>query len=294
MIKVSVIVPVYNVEKYIKRCLETLVQQTLEDIEIVIVNDGSTDQSKLIIEKYVKKYPLKIKYIEKQNGGLSSARNFGLRYAKGKYIAFLDSDDYVEKNMYEEMYKKAIQDKSDIVECDFIWEWELSNCAIKECNKNIKIKKDMRKNYKNKKEMMRKPRVVAWNKLIKRKIIEENNITFPEGLIYEDLEFFFKLIPFVNKISYINKYFVHYMQRVDSISNTQTEKNADIFKILDNIIEFYKKNELYDKYKKELKYMSLRILFGSSMKRILKIKNRKVRRKLLLETLKNGTKQTRF
>ena len=124
MPKISIIVPVYNVEKYIAKCLKSLTLQTLQGIEIIIVNDGSLDRSIDIIEKYVKENPTKIKYYEKKNGGLSTARNYGLEYATGEYIAFLDSDDYVEINMYEEMYNLAKKENADMVECDFIWEWE--------------------------------------------------------------------------------------------------------------------------------------------------------------------------
>ena len=123
MPKVSVIVPIYNVEDYIEQCLETLVNQTLEEIEIILVNDGSKDNSEKIAKQYKEKYPNKITYLEKENGGLSDARNFGIPYAKGEYIAFLDSDDYVELIMYEEMYKIAKKEDSDIVECDFYWEY---------------------------------------------------------------------------------------------------------------------------------------------------------------------------
>ena len=97
MPKVSVIVPFYNVEGYIEKCLETLVNQTLKDIEIILVNDGSKDRSIDIVKKFLKQYSEKIVYLEKENGGLSDARNFAIPYAKGEYIAFLDSDDYVEK-----------------------------------------------------------------------------------------------------------------------------------------------------------------------------------------------------
>ena len=274
MPKVSIIVPVYNVENYIDKCLETLTNQTLQDIEIIIVNDGSQDKSAEIIEKYVTQNSGKIKYYEKKNGGLSSARNYGLGYATGEYVAFLDSDDYVEKNMYEEMYKLAKKENADMVECDFIWEWKFGKKVF-----------DKRRDYKVKKEMMKKPRVVAWNKIYKRDIINKTKTRFPEGLIYEDIEFFYKLLPYLNKISYINKYFVHYTQREDSISNSQTEKTGDIFKILENIFDFYKEQNLYNKYKKELKYMSRRILLGSSMKRIFKIKDTNIKRKMLLKTL---------
>ena len=268
MPKISIIVPVYNVEKYIAKCLKSLTLQTLQGIEIIIVNDGSLDRSIDIIEKYVKENPTKIKYYEKKNGGLSTARNYGLEYATGEYIAFLDSDDYVEINMYEEMYNLAKKENADMVECDFIWEWEYGKKVY-----------DKRREYKTKEDMMKKPRVVAWNKIYKREILNKNKIRFPEGLIYEDMEFFYKLLPHLNKISYINKYFVHYIQRKDSISNKQTKKIEDIFKILDNIFDYYKEQNLYNQYEKELKYMKKRILLGSSLKRILKIKDARNKKK---------------
>ena len=268
MPKISVIVPVYNVEKYIDKCLKSLTLQTLQGIEIIIVNDGSLDRSIDIIEKYVKENPTKIKYYEKKNGGLSTARNYGLEYATGEYIAFLDSDDYVEINMYEEMYNLAKKENADMVECDFIWEWEYGKKVY-----------DKRREYKTKEDMMKKPRVVAWNKIYKREILNKNKIRFPEGLIYEDMEFFYKLLPYLNKISYINKYFVHYIQRKDSISNKETKKIEDIFKILDNIFDYYKEQNLYNQYEKELKYMKKRILLGSSLKRILKIKDARNKKK---------------
>ena len=262
MPKISIIVPVYNVEKYIDKCLKSLVHQTLQDIEIIIVNDGTQDKSEEIIEKYVRGNQNKIKYYEKSNGGLSSARNYGLEYATGEYIAFLDSDDYVESNMYEEMYNLAKKENADMVECDFIWEWEFGKKIF-----------DKRRKYKTKEDMMKKPRVIAWNKIYKREILNKYKIRFPEGLIYEDLEFFLKLLPHLNIISYINKYFVHYTQREDSITNKQTEKIENIFKILDNIFDYYKEQNIYFKYEKELNYMSRRILLGSSLRRIFKLKD---------------------
>ncbi len=104
MKKVSVIVPVYNVENYITKCLESLVSQTLQDMEIIIVNDGSSDNSQQIIDNFVKKYPEKIKAFIKDNGGLSDARNFGIDRAIGEFIGFVDSDDYVTPTMFEQMY----------------------------------------------------------------------------------------------------------------------------------------------------------------------------------------------
>lgn len=280
--KISVIIPVYNVERFIDRCIKSVVNQTLQDIEIIIVNDGSQDNSELFIKKYLNSE--KIKYFKKGNGGLSSARNFGINRANGEYIAFLDSDDYIDFNMYEEMYNLAKKEKADMVECDFIKEWE-----------DRKVY-DKRRRYKNKRDMMIKPRVVAWNRIIKTEIIKNNNIKFPNDLIYEDLEFYFKILPYVKKISYINKYFVHYTQRKNSISSTQSAKNRDIFQILNNILGFYKTRGLYKKYEKELKLMSIRILLGSSMKRILKINDFKTKFNLILETIKFlfGRKKEKF
>ena len=158
MKKVSIIVPFYNVEEYIERSIKSLVEQSLEDIEIILVNDGSKDGSEEIAKEYKRKYPDKIVYLEKENGGLSDARNYALPYATGEYIAFLDSDDYVEEEMYEEMYVTAKMDKADIVECDYLWEYPEETIESKG------------RAYKDRKDMLLNARVVAWNKLIKKEI----------------------------------------------------------------------------------------------------------------------------
>lgn len=275
MAKVSVVVPIYNVEEYLERCIESLVKQTLEDIEIILVNDGSRDKSGTIAQEFQKKYPDKIKYVEKENGGLSDARNYGMKYATGEYIAFLDSDDYIEKNAYKVMYKKAKEEDSDYVECDFIWEYP------------EKSKKDEQIKYANKNEMLAFVRVVAWNKLIRREVITNNNIEFPKGLRYEDVEFTYKLIPHINKFSYVNEFFIHYTQRQNSIANVQNEKTAEIFEVLDNVITYYKQNNFYDEYKEELEYNYARYLLCSSLKRICKIPDNQKRKELINKTWDN-------
>ena len=271
MKSVSVIVPFYNVENYIEKCLETLVNQTLEDIEIILVNDGSKDRSKIIVDKFLKQYPEKIVYLEKENGGLSDARNYAIPYVKGEYIAFLDSDDYVEKTMYKDMYELAKKENSDMVECDFYWEYPDKN----------KIKEDKGLIYNGKKEMIEKVRVVAWNKLIKKEVLEKAKVLFPKGLRYEDVEFTYKLVPYLEKVSFLKKPCVHYIQREGSISNNQNERNKEIFQVLDNVINFYKENNLYDEYKDELEYIYVRYAFCSSLLRIVKIKDESVQSKLL-------------
>ena len=275
MPKVSVIVPVYNVEKYLSRCLTSLVSQTLKDIEIIVVNDGSTDNSKDIILKYQKNHK-NIIYLEKKNGGLSDARNYGMKYAKGEFIAFLDSDDYADRTLYEKMYNKAMLENADYVECDFYWSYENGD--------NVKNKKDTGYRYKNKKEMFVYARVVAWNKLIKREIIKDE---FPFGLQYEDVEFFYKLIPNINKFAFVEEPLIYYVQRENSIANKQDYRTGHIFNVLQNVIDFYKKFDLYDDYKDEIEYTYTRLLLCSSLKRIKKIGDNVAREKLIYETWQN-------
>ena len=269
MKSVSVIVPFYDVENYIEKCLETLVHQTLENIEIILVNDGSTDRSINVVKKFLEQYPDKITYLEKENGGLSDARNYAIPYAKGEYIAFLDSDDYVEKTMYKDMYELAKKEDSDMVECNFYWEYP------------DKKKEDIGVAYNGKKEMLEKVRVVAWNKLIKKEVLEKSKVTFPKGYRYEDVEFTYKLIPYLDKVSFLKKSCVHYIQREGSISNNQNERNKEIFDVLEHVIDFYKGNDLYDEYKDELEYIYVRYAFCSSLLRIIKIRDEFVQRKLL-------------
>ena len=158
MVKVSVIVPVYNVEKYIEKCLESLVNQTLKDIEIIVVNDGSPDNSQKIIDKYVQKYPKKIKSYIKENGGQGSARNFGLQKAEGEYIGYVDSDDYVELDMYEKLYNKAKKENLDIVICG-------SHNVTEEGLKTIELDRQI---FKDKKKNAFFGRMAVWNKIYKK------------------------------------------------------------------------------------------------------------------------------
>lgn len=277
MAKVSVIVPVYNVEKYIKKCLDSLVNQTLEDIEIIVVNDGSKDSSIDIVKEYAKKHN-NIKLYEKENGGLSDARNYGLQFATGKYIAFLDSDDYVDANLYKKMYEKAKKEDSDMVECNFYWVYGKRN------------KKDIGEKYRDKKQMFEKARVVAWNKLYKKEILNKADVKFPKGLRYEDVEFFYKIIPYLEKVSFIKEPLIYYVQREQSIANTQNEKTKDIFTVLDNVIRYYKENNLYEEYKEVIEYTYSRLLLCSSFKRMCKIKDKETRKKLLNDTWINLNK----
>ena len=268
MSKISVIVPVYNTEKYIEKCLDSLTYQTLKDIEIIVINDGSTDRSKEIIDDYAKKYK-NIKAYHLQNGGVSKARNFGLKKAKGEYITFLDSDDYIDDNLYEKMYDKAKENDADVCECDYIWEF-LKKKRYDYLNKNIHPLLSMR--------------AVVWNRLYKRELLINNKISFHEGVHFEDVEFCYEVFPYIKNFAYVKDVYVHYVQRDNSITSDRTDKLKDIYKVLDGTIQYYKKHHFYDEYKNELEYIYMRYIFGSSFLRMVKIKDHKIRKKMLKES----------
>jgi glycosyltransferase involved in cell wall biosynthesis len=231
MIKVSIIVPVYNVEQYLEQCLESLVNQTLKDIEIIVVNDGSPDNSQVIIDKYCKKHPKLIKSITKENGGLGSARNRGLEVAEGRYIAFVDSDDWVDLDYYEKMYNLAEKEKSDIVFCNMI-DHESEKQITRNCI-----------SFDNPFEVSPS----ACNKLFKRSIIKSNRF-FEVNKWYEDLNFTGKLLLKKPKISVIDNCYYHCNSHEGSImKNNNSIKNLDIIYCIDDLMEYAKDNNIYNK-----------------------------------------------
>lgn len=254
--KVSVIVPVYGVEAYLEKCLNSLVNQTLKELEIIVVNDSSPDNSQKIIDKFSKKYK-NIKAYIKENGGLSDARNFGMKYATGKYIAFLDSDDYVREDMYEKMYNKAISGNFDIVVCDMNYVFENSDKVIRVSSKidhdTTNIRKVMIDNY-----------PAAWNKIFKRELIK--NIKFKKGIWFEDVEYIYKVLPYVKSIGVVKEPFNQYLQRKGSITKSVDKR---IYNYIDNwngLVDYYKENDLYDKFKLELEYSYVRYIYATFIK----------------------------
>lgn len=273
MKKISIIVPVYNTEKYLEKCLESLVNQTLENIEIIVINDGSTDNSPNIIEKYEKLYPEKIKAFTKPNGGISSTRNFGLSKSSGEYIGFIDSDDYIEHNMYEELYKKAIEGDFDVTICNttLVYENEVETNTLKMYIDDDIINKEKIK------ESMNYFYPVLWDKIIKRSLIyntEGSYLEFENGVWYEDMQWLIKLYPRINSIGVVNKPLHYYLQRGQSITYTYNDKLYDIINNMDNVIEYYKNNNLYEEYKEELEYLYVRYAFATFMKRLAKSKDK--------------------
>lgn len=260
MVKVSVIVPVYNVEQYLDKCLNSLVKQTLSEIEYIIVNDGTNDNSQTIIDKFVSKYPDRFFSYIKENGGLSSARNYGLRRCNGEYVAFLDSDDYVETTMYEALYRKAKEGDFDLVVCDFN---EIRDNKICPCSCHLhadivgkdKIKEAMINYYPS-----------AWNKIYKRSFLNETNILFKEGVWFEDVEFAYRLLPYVNSIGVVHKHFYQYLIRKGSITSKNDLRIYHYIENWNGVIEFYKSNDMLDEYYSIIEYCYVRYLFATFIK----------------------------
>lgn len=278
MPKVSVIVPVYNTSKYLRRCMDALVAQTLDDIEIIVINDGSTDDSPAIIEEYASKYP-NVVALNKPNGGQATARNMGIRESKGEYIGFADSDDYVDTDMFEQMYNLAKKNNSDMVECYYHYLQEKNGKTV-ELQTRGRIRE-----YKDQKDMLIDPQVSPWNKLYRRDVLMHEDVNFPEGLIYEDTAFYIKTIPYVERASYLEKPFVHYFLRGNSTMNAnKSRKVADIFSVLKNILDFYNEHGFYEEYRDELEYFCVKIALCSSLSRIGRVTDKKLESELLDET----------
>lgn len=230
--KLSVIIPVYNVEKYLAKCLDSVINQTYKNLQIILVNDGSTDSSNLICEDY-RKRDARIELINKSNGGLSSARNAGLDYVNGEFVAFLDSDDWIDERMYDElMYLFNVYDV------------EVAACGLKEIYAD-KIKID---DYTNKvlifdREMAinslvssrKSVRFEVWNKVFKYDLIK--NIRFKEKQVFEDVYFDRKVFLGLKKLAFIDVPFHNYLKERDGNTNSFFNDNKlVVFKEFDDFI----------------------------------------------------------
>lgn len=238
MKNVSIIIPAYNAEKYIEKCLDSLLSQTLKEIEIIVINDGSKDNTEELVKKYNDK---RIKYYKNTNHGIGYTRNFGIDKATGKYIMFLDSDDYVEKNICEELYNKAEKDKLDLVICDFYKEYD-----------NGKKETIKTSSFKNS-SLKENPDIITeflspWAKLYKRELIVNNNIKFVENLKYEDAPFVIEALDKAKLIGKVDKCLVHYIVHGNSETTVRDRRIFDILEIVDKIRK-YTKNKKYLKDK---------------------------------------------
>lgn len=270
MIKVSIIIAVYNVEAFLEKCLNSLLGQTLQELEVIAVNDGSTDASGDILNAYAQK-DSRLKVFNKQNGGAADARNFGLAHAVGEYVGYVDSDDYVDADMFEVMYNKAKSAGADIVECN------LRHTRANGQDIDIEVMPQ----YFKPGELLCFGRYVVWNKIYRREWMLAAGAAFPVGVIYEDVEFVARLVPYIKNYAYVDIAPVHYVQRLSSVNNTKSAKTLHIFTVLQNIVDFYRQQGFYAAFEAELEYLFARILLLSSFSRMCRIANRQLRKQAL-------------
>ena len=249
----SIIVPVYNVEKYIKKCIDELTYTNIPiKYEIIIVNDGSTDKSRDIVIDIIKKHKgINIKLLDKKNGGLSSARNYGLNFAKGTYVFFLDSDDFIDILEIYRIYKLAIKDKCDLVIGNGKFYFEDNSEENKHFYSGNKLSKYL--NYENTytgKEIFQFMiqnncyKMEVWDKIYSRDFLINNNIYFLEGILHEDELFTPTVLSKASKVRYIGDINYNYRQRLGSITKTPGIRSCrDYIKVINELEKIIKHDD---------------------------------------------------
>lgn len=239
--KVSVIVPVYNVEDYVEKCLESLVNQTLKDIEIIVVNDGSTDSSLEKIEKFTKN-DNRIIVINQKNQGQGCARNIGIDLVKGEYVGFVDSDDYVDLDFYEKLYNAAKNNNADISATSILKHknYKKFNLRYKKVLKATKTQDKINLSLDKKHRFF-----YVWNRLYNTQFLKRERLTFQVGVYYEDVIFSAKAILAANMIICIPNTYYHYIERKTSTINSKVnsaKKTSDSIKVREELQVFAKEN----------------------------------------------------
>ncbi len=259
--KVSVIVPVYKVEAYLEKCLNTLVHQSLSDLEILAVNDGSPDGCQAILERFQKNWPGKVQIFQKENGGLSDARNFGLDRVRGKYVAFLDSDDFVDLDLYQRLYDKAEETGADATACDILYVWpDGKENLVSSGFPSLAQGKDLKKVFTH-------FHPAVWNKLYRTEVLKDCGVRFKKGAYFEDVEFSHRLFPYFKRIAAVETGCIHYLQREGSITAKPDRRLFDYLSNFESILSFYKENRLLSLWEKELEYAACRYLLATFLSR---------------------------
>lgn len=230
MAKVSLIVPIYNSQNYLEKCIKSLLNQTLKDIQIILINDGSTDNSEKIIKSFDDE---RIVYISKNNEGIGKTRNLGIDKATGEFLAFVDSDDYLNEHFCEYMYQKAVNDDCDLVVCDF---FEDRNTLV-----GIKFKNFKDTNLRETPELINNINLGPCNKLYKKSLFDDKSNRFEENLKYEDAPFVVKMLLSANKIGKVNDYLTYYVIHSNSETTIRDKRMYDILEITDIIVNDLKK-----------------------------------------------------
>lgn len=268
MIDISIIVPIYNAENFIRRCIDSLINQTKKEIEIILINDGSTDNSEKIIKTYKDD---RIKYFKNKNQGIGKTRNFGIAKSTGKYIMFVDSDDYLELDACEKLYNKIKEDNSDLVVCDFY--------RVENENKEEVIINDFNStSLSENKNLLLDINLAPWNKLYSSNLIKKNNIKFTEDLKYEDALFVVDSIRFSKRISKLNECLNNYVIHGNSETTVRDNRVFDIIKIIDII-----RHKFNDEYKDTIDTLTISILMNYNIQQRVQ-KNWKVGKRFIDES----------
>lgn len=221
---ISIIVPIYNVEMYLEKCINSILEQTYKNIQLILINDGSLDHSESICKKYAAN-DNRVKYMYQENAGVSAARNLGLDNAKGQYILFVDADDYVEKNYVEELYLEAKKYDADIVISDGLYERETIEMKYENLFLQGKVRvlnsESALKAFLEHKGLIGSP-WVPWGKLFNVSLFE--NVRFPKGMLAEDLAIMYRIFDKAKKLVYIPVKKYHYCLREESLTNSVSEK----------------------------------------------------------------------
>lgn len=283
MMKISVIVPIYNAEKYLEKCIESIITQTYKNVELILVNDGSTDNSEKIISEYIGSKKIDVVYVKKKNGGLSDARNFGIKYATGDYYAFIDSDDYIERRTFEEL-SKYMEEKYDIVKM-----------KIKKTNEKGEVLEEnfsplfTNKNGEEAFEILYcqdKMTEVAWGYIYRAEFWKRNEFKYPKGLYHEDFGLTPLIILKAKKVASTNVYGYNYVQTTNSMVRDNKEKAFtranDLIIHYDNMIKETKQSIFSERATENLKiYYTNCLLLASN-----NINNLKDRKKYINELKK--------
>ena len=250
MAEISIIIPIYNAEKYISKCLDALVTQTFKDIEILCIDDGSKDNSLKILNQYAEK-DKRIKVFTQANSGPAAARNKGLEAASGKYLMFCDSDDWYEPDMCEQMHKTIIEQNVDVV---------VTGCHLWDEEENVRPQENLlsyKLNYEGKQKIdntvIRNTNVLLWNKIFRLDLIKQYSMGFPTGYEHDDDCFYWQYMSVAQTAYFLDKELYNYLRRNDSImGKVYNKKNKSLYDMLYVMEYFYKfllKNDLFEEKK---------------------------------------------
>lgn len=248
--KFSIILPIYNVEKYLRPCIDSILSQTYKDYEIILVDDGSKDLSGHICDEYGEKYAY-VKVLHKPNGGLSDARNYGLSYAKGDYVFFIDSDDYlIDDEVLSKLVEKS-KSKPDVIAFKSV-KWFESTGKLGTCTDKLQVSSPNLAATEMYLELIDRDTYYnsAWSKVIRRTLLTDNNIEFERGLLGEDNDWYYKVVRYVNTLELLDEPLYVYRQRAGSITTTSSTKNLEhLLLIIEKWISFVQEGELTENKK---------------------------------------------